>query len=123
IVRPQNPFGGPLAETRSDIAEARKVGWRHIRLSVVVPIGVIVAVAIVCVVVAVLSSAQRADEVALDTERQLFPRALANHAERVLLETESVSDSQSAYRRIRLEFDPQWVQISVGSKLQSLFKH
>ena len=44
------------------------------RLSVVVPIGVIVAVAIVCVVVAVLSSAQRADDVALDT------RAAAVHA-------------------------------------------
>jgi hypothetical protein len=34
------------------------------RLSIVVPIGIIVAVAIVCVVVAVLSSARRADEVA-----------------------------------------------------------
>ena len=69
-----------MAAARSDIGEARKqFGWSHLRLSVVVPIGVIVAVAIVCVVVAVLSSAQRADEVALDTERQLFTRALANH--------------------------------------------
>ena len=57
------------------------------RLSVVVPIGVIVAVAIVCVVVAVLGSAQRADEVALDNERQLFTRALNHHAERVLRES------------------------------------
>jgi len=96
-----------LAAARSDIGEARKpVGWNHIRLSVVVPIGVIVAVAIVCVVVAVLSSAQRADEVALDTERQLFTRALANHGERVLREIESVSTSEVANRRIRVEFDP-----------------
>ena len=36
--------------------------WDRARLSVVVPIGVIVAVAIVCIVVTVLSSAQRADE-------------------------------------------------------------
>ena len=42
------------------------VGWTRVRMSVVVPIGVIVAVAIVCVVVAVLGSAQRADEVALE---------------------------------------------------------
>jgi diguanylate cyclase (GGDEF)-like protein len=112
-----------LAETRSDIGEARKVGWRHIRLSVVVPIGVIVAVAIVCVVVAVLSSAQRADEVALDTERQLFTRALANHGERVLREVESVATSDAANRKIRVNFDPDWVQTYVGSRLQSFFDH
>ena len=51
------------------------------RPSVVVPIGVIVAVAIVCVVVAALSSAQRADSVALDNERQLFTRALTTQGE------------------------------------------
>src|SRR6266852_6320044 len=113
-----------LAAARTDIDEARKpVGWNHIRLSVVVPIGVIVAVAIVCVVVAVLSSAQRADEVALDTERQLFTRALANHGERVLREIESVSTSEAADRRIRVNFDPEWVQIYVGSRLQSFFDH
>jgi diguanylate cyclase (GGDEF)-like protein len=113
-----------LAAARSDIGEARKqLGWSHLRLSVVVPIGVIVAVAIVCVVVAVLSSAQRADEVALDTERQLFTRALANHGERVLREIESVSTSEVANRRIRVEFDHAWVQIYVGLRLQSSFDH
>jgi len=112
-----------LAETRSDIGEARKVGWRHIRLSVVVPIGVIVAVAIVCVVVAVLSSAQRADEVALDTERQLFMRALANHGERVLREIEGVATAEPANHKIRVNFDPEWVQTYVGSRLQSFFDH
>src|SRR5215471_13700533 len=117
------PFGGTLPETRSDIGDARKVGWRHVRLSVVVPISVIVAVAIVCVVVAVLSSAHRADEVALDTERQLFTRALTNHGQRVLREVESVATSEAAYRRIRTQFDPEWVQIYVGSRLQSFFDH
>ncbi|MGA7311869.1 MAG: hypothetical protein WBX05_23295, partial [Pseudolabrys sp.] len=48
--------------------------WDRARY-VVVPIGVIVAVAIVCIVVAVLSSAQRADVVAIDQEKQLFSRA------------------------------------------------
>ena len=112
-----------MVGTRTDIGDARKVGWRHIRLSVVVPIGVIVAVAIVCVVVAVLSSARRADEVALDTERQLFTRALANHGARVLREIESVSTSEAANRKIRLNFDAEWVQIYVGSRLQSFFDH
>jgi hypothetical protein len=41
-----------------------------------VPFGVIVAVAIVFVVIAVLSAAQRANEVAADTERELLVRAL-----------------------------------------------
>src|SRR5712671_1739255 len=113
-----------LAATQSDIGEARKqVGWSHIRLSVVVPIGVIVAVAIVCIVVAVLSSARRADEVALDTERQLFTRALANHGERVLREIESVATSEAADRNIRRKFDYEWVQAYVGSMLQSFFDH
>jgi hypothetical protein len=58
--------------------------WDRARLSVVVPIGVIVAVAIVCIVVAVLSSAQRADIVAVDHEKQLFSRAITNYGERVL---------------------------------------
>jgi diguanylate cyclase len=113
-----------LAQARPDIGGSRtKVGWNRIRLSAVVPIGVIVAVAIVCVVVAVLSSARRADEVALDIERQLFTRALSNHGQRVLREVESVATSEAAVRRIRTQFDPEWVQIYVGSRLQSFFEH
>jgi hypothetical protein len=69
---------GPLTLSPSDTAEGRKAfDWGHVRLNVVVPIGVIVALAIVCVAFAVLSSAQRADEVALGNERQLFTRSLA----------------------------------------------
>jgi len=54
VARPRAP------DTRS------YTSWDPARLSVVVPIGVIVAVAIVCIVVAVLSCAQRADIVAVD---------------------------------------------------------
>ena len=95
----------------------------HARRSVVIPIGVIVAVAIVCVVVAVLGSAQRADEVALATERQLFTRALHNHGERMLREVDAVANSEAAYRKIRLSFDIEWVQVYVGQRLQSYFDH
>jgi len=88
-----------------------------------VPIGVIVAVAIVCIVVAVLSSADRADDVAVQREEQLFAHALTNKGESVLREVESVASSQSAIRNIRLAFDPGWVSDRVGSWLQSFFDH
>ena len=79
-----------------------------------VPIGVIVAVAIVCIVVAVLSSAQRADEVALQHEKQLFSRALNNYGERVLREVESVATSQAAIDNLRVAYDPAWARQRVG---------
>ena len=63
-------------------------------MSVVVPIGVIVAVAIICVVVAVLSSANRADDTAATHEQEILSRALVNQAERVLRDVESVVISE-----------------------------
>jgi diguanylate cyclase (GGDEF)-like protein len=90
---------------------------------VVVPIGVIVAVAIVCIVVAVLSSAQRADVVAVDHERQMFSRALTNYGERVLREAESVASSDGAIQHIRQSFDYDWVNQRVGTWLEAYFDH
>ena len=53
----------------SNIAGERKRSrWKKARLSLLLPIGTIVAIAIVCVVVAVLTSAQRANEVSLTRE-------------------------------------------------------
>ena len=92
-------------------------------MSVVVPIGVIVAVAIVCIVVAVLSSAQRADVVAVDHEKQLFSRALTNYGERVLREVESVASSEGAIQNIRRSFDPEWAKQRVGTWLETSFDH
>jgi diguanylate cyclase len=90
---------------------------------VVVPIGVIVAVAIVCIVVAVLSSAQRADVVAVDHEKQLFSRAITNYGERVLREVESVASSEGAIQNIRRAFDPEWAKQRVGAWLETYFDH
>jgi diguanylate cyclase (GGDEF)-like protein len=90
---------------------------------VVVPIGVIVAVAIVCIVVAVLSSAQRADVVAVDHEKQLFSRAIINYGERVLREVESVASSEGAVQNIRRVFDPEWAKQRVGAWLETYFDH
>jgi diguanylate cyclase (GGDEF)-like protein len=109
---------------RSRASDARQyTSWDRARLSVVVPIGVIVAVAIVCIVVAVLSSAQRADVIAVDHEKQMFSRALSNYGERVLREAESVASSEGAIQRIRQSFDYDWVNQRVGQWLEAYFDH
>jgi len=89
----------------------------------VVPIGLIVAVAIVCIVVAVLSSAHRADQVAKQHEKQLFSRALSNYGERVLREVDSIATSQAAIQHIRVKFDSDWASQRVGHWLQTYFDH
>ena len=112
------------AVARPRASEVRQyTNWDRARLSVVVPIGVIVAVAIVCIVVAVLSSAQRADVVAVDHEKQLFSRALTNYGERVLREGESVASSDGAIQNIRRSFDPEWAKQRVGVWLETYFDH
>ncbi len=87
------------------------------------PVGVIVAVAIVCIVVAVLSSAQRADDVAVQHEQQLFSQALNAQGRRVLREVESVASSPATIRNIRDGFDRQWADNEVGHWLQTFFDH
>ncbi|MGB6651465.1 MAG: hypothetical protein WBE64_04770, partial [Xanthobacteraceae bacterium] len=57
------------------IAGERK-GSRWDQARLVAPIGVIVVVAILCVIVAVLTSARRADEVAFNTQQQLISQAV-----------------------------------------------
>jgi diguanylate cyclase (GGDEF)-like protein len=93
------------------------------RLSILVPIGIIVAIAIVCVVVAVVGAARQADEVALDAERRLISRALTNHSQRVLRELETVVMSDAAYRKLRIDFDMDWVKVYADQRLQSLYNH
>jgi diguanylate cyclase (GGDEF)-like protein len=112
-----------LAVGQSPISGKRKhTLWDRAHLRVVVPISVIVAVAIVCVVVAVLTSAQRADEVALDQERQLFTRAVADQGERVLREVESVTTSENALRNVRTD-NLGWIQRRIGLWLTTYFDH
>ncbi len=112
------------AVARPRTSDARQyTSWDRARLSVVVPIGVIVAVAIVCIVVAVLSSAQRADVGAVDHEKQLFSRALTNYGDRVLREVESVASSDGATQNIRRSFDPEWAKQRVGTWLETYFDH
>src|SRR5262245_12321204 len=110
----------PAADTA--IRQGTHAG-RFERLSIVLPIGIIIAIAIVCVLVAVLGSARRADEVAVESERRFLSRALANHSQRMLREVETVVISDAAYRKIRIDFDADWVKVYADQRLQSWFDH
>jgi len=85
------------------------------------PVGVIVAVAIVCVIVAVLSSAQRADEVSLAREQKLVREAIAARSLDILRQVESVAETPAATQAIRVSYDPKWVERTVGQWLQAFF--
>ena len=113
----------PLAQPPRSAEDSRYASWDRARMSVVVPVGVIVAVAIICIVVAVLSSAHRADQMAVAREMQLLRRELDARGERVLREVESVVSSQSAIKHIRMAFDPAWTSRRVGAWLQTFFEH
>ena len=101
---------------------SRRSRWDRARFSLVLPIGVIVAVAIVCVVVAVLTSAQRADEVSFSREQQLIRQAISDNGVRVLRQLDSVAGTPHGAAAIRDNYDPQWVN-HIGDWLQTYFKH
>ncbi len=113
-----------MVETNGQAAEkGAQASWDRARLSIVIPISVIVAVAILCIVVAVFTSARRADEVALDHEKRLLSRAIANHGEQLLRELDSVSGNDEAARRIHDQFDREWVHYRLGLWLKHYFDH
>jgi diguanylate cyclase (GGDEF)-like protein len=102
---------------------AKPGNWERTHLSVVTRVGIIVAVAIICVIVAVLTSAYRADEVALEQERQLFTRAVADHGERVLREMETVTTTDRSVRTLPVERNLPWIQQRLGHWLETYFDH
>jgi diguanylate cyclase len=112
----------PISAQERVAAEAKGSRWDRVRVNLVVPIGVIVAVAIVCIVLAVLTSAQRADEVAFNREQQLIHQAITNNGERVLRQLESAAATDRATEAIRDAYDAKWVQKRI-EWLRSYFKH
>lgn len=113
-----------MAETNARMPDkGAQASWDRARLSIVIPISVIVAVAIVCIIVAVFTSARRADEVSLEHEKRLLSRAIANHGEQLLRELDSVSANEEAVRRIRDQFDREWIHYRVGLWLKHYFDH
>ena len=111
-----------LPAAQSHIAGERKRSrWNRARLSLVVPIGAIVAVAIVCVVVVVLTSAKRADEVSLNREQLLLQEAVVLKGRHLLRVLESAAATPQATAKLRDAFDPQWADRRVGKWLQSYY--
>ena len=74
--------------------------WDRTHFGVVVPLGVVVVVAIVCIVVAALTSAHRADEVALANEQHLLTRSIATHGEWSLRRLHGIIAVDGALRNI-----------------------
>src|SRR4051794_36944243 len=112
--------GGVVALARSDIGTDRSAYASHRgRLGPVLPLCLVVAVAIVCVVVAVLSSAHRTDVVALEQERELFRRAFVNRSEWSLRKLDTIANAVDELDH-RVLFDSTWVQRRIGMWLKSL---
>src|ERR1700674_64031 len=65
----------------------------HARLRVVLPLCVIVALAIMCIVIAALTSAQRANDVAIEHDKELFLNSLVNRADWSLRKLKTVMGS------------------------------
>jgi diguanylate cyclase (GGDEF)-like protein len=97
--------------------------WMRARRGAVVPISVLVAAAIIFIVVAALTSAHRADDVALENEKDLFTKALTDFGERVLRQTESIVTAEQAVASIRTEFDKLWINRNIETRLKTAFDH
>jgi diguanylate cyclase (GGDEF)-like protein len=99
--------GSVLPAALSHIAGDRKRSrWEKARLSLLLPIGTVVAIAIICVVVAVLTSAQRANEVSLAREQELIRDAVIGHGMRLLQQLESTASTPRGAHFIRDSYDP-----------------
>jgi diguanylate cyclase (GGDEF)-like protein len=105
-----------LPSARLHIAgESKGSRWDQARL--VMPIGVIVVVAIICVIGAVLTSARRADDVAFNTEQELIVQAISEHGQHALRLIEGAAATPSATAKIRDSYDRQWADQWIGQWL------
>lgn len=103
--------------------QRRPALWRRARPIGVAPIGLIVALAITCIVFAVLSSAHRADVVALEHERQLFSHALSDRQAQITSEVEYIAGSKDALQRLWVHLDESWIHQQIGLRLKHQLDH
>ena len=117
-------MGGKVAPSAQTHIAGENSGSRQerARLSLVVPIGILVAVAIVCVIAAVLGSARWANEVSFNHDQQLVRQAIADQGRRVLRQVGSIAGTPRAAAMIRAGYDPEWVERRVGNWLQTFFE-
>jgi diguanylate cyclase len=93
---------------------------RRLWIQALTPVALILLVATGCITLAVLSLAQRADEIELDQQRRLFASALAARRAQVMLQTEAVATANLAVKRLWADFDPTWTHVNVGLRLMTL---
>ena len=94
------------------------LGWGRSRIGGLVPLGLVVAIAIVCVVVAALISARHADVVALERERQLLAKAITTHGEWSLGRLRTVIASKASVGAEDIEQSPALVQQRLSAWLE-----
>ena len=110
----------PSAQTQT-AGETNRSRLDRARLGLLALTGVIVAMAMICIAVAVLSSAQHANEVAANSQQLLIRRAINDHAGRALHHLESIALTPRAALRIRDNFDLAWMDRRVGQWLQNFY--
>jgi diguanylate cyclase (GGDEF)-like protein len=112
-----------LSAQTEDAGDSKRPRFDFAWLKLIVPIGTIVAVAVICLIIAIVSSARRADEMAVKREQQLVQQAIVERGARMLRQVESVATTQRATQAISEKYDPQWVDEHLGRWLQSFFDH
>jgi diguanylate cyclase (GGDEF)-like protein len=84
---------------------------------------VVVAVAIICIVVAALTSAHQANQVAFEREKQLLTRAINNHGEWSLRRLQTIAMSDSAVDADAINRVSAHVHSQLASWFDSLLDH
>jgi diguanylate cyclase (GGDEF)-like protein len=124
ILAPTEIFKGgnvlPSAPIQS-AGEANRSRLDRARLRLLISIGIIAALALVCIAAAVLSSARRADEVSAASQRQLITRAINAYADHSLYHLESVATTTAPVLHIRDKFDAPWLDRHLGQWLQNFY--
>jgi diguanylate cyclase (GGDEF)-like protein len=121
-----NAKEGPSVAIRGSVEardDQKPAIWDRARLGVVVPLCVVVAVAIVCIIVAALTSANRADEVALANEKYLISRAIANHGEWSLRRLRNIIATDQSIQGLDLEGPAALTQMRLAHWLQPMRDH
>ncbi|HEX4410055.1 MAG TPA: bifunctional diguanylate cyclase/phosphodiesterase [Xanthobacteraceae bacterium] len=84
------------------------------------PVGVIVVISIICIAVAILISAKRANEAAIDSEQQLIRNAIVDRGQRAMRVVENVAAAPHAVDRLRT-FDTDFIERRIGHELGESF--
>ena len=97
--------------------------WALPRLKPAALVGAILAATIISVVVAVVTSAQRADTISLAHERVRLAQTVGYLRDRALHEVANAATTRDAIRNIRERFDRGWIDRAVGQRLTGDFDH